>query len=139
MSDRPVCQVSAPTVWSQCVLAADACATSGDSDDGGGLQAVMGGVPIADRPRGFPRYCAIKLLALCNMKTLYLRNVPEDVVRRLQLLADRDGTSVGALAVRELSDVSRRADNPALMAKLPDLSVDVPKIVEGVEQERATR
>lgn len=79
---------------------------------------------------------ASKLLALCNMKTLYLRNVPEDVVRRLQLLAERDGTSVGALAVRELSDVSRRADNAALMAKLPDLGVEVPPIVEGLDQER---
>jgi hypothetical protein len=73
------------------------------------------------------------------MKTLYLRNVPDDVVRRLQRLADRDGTSVGAVAVRELSDVSRRADNPALVDGLPDLDVDVPVIVEGVDQERATR
>jgi plasmid stability protein len=73
------------------------------------------------------------------MKTLYLRNVPDDVVRRLQRLADRDGTSVGAVAVRELSDVSRRADNPALVGQLPDLDVDVSVIVAGVEQERATR
>ncbi len=73
------------------------------------------------------------------MKTLYLRNVPEDVVRRLQQLADRDGTSVGAVAVRELSDVSRRADNPGLMGELPDLGVDVLTIVGGVERERATR
>jgi plasmid stability protein len=73
------------------------------------------------------------------MKTLYLRNVPDDVVRRLQRLANRDGTSVGAVAVRELSDVSRRADNPALVGQLPDLDVDVSVIVAGVEQERATR
>ena len=73
------------------------------------------------------------------MKTLYLRNVPEDVVRRLQRLADRDGTSVGAVAVRELSDVSRRADNPALVGGLPDLDVVVPLIVEGVERERTNR
>ncbi len=73
------------------------------------------------------------------MKTLYLRNVPEDVVLRLQRLAERDGTSVGAVAVRELSDVSRRADNPALMADLPDLGLDALTIVEGVEQERTTR
>ena len=79
------------------------------------------------------------MLALCDMKTLYLRNVPDDVVRRLQLLADRDGTSVGAVAVRELSDVSRRADNPALVGGLPDLGVAVSSIVESVEQERAPR
>jgi hypothetical protein len=73
------------------------------------------------------------------MRTLYLRNVPDEVVRRLQRLADRDGTSVGAVAVRELSDVSRRADNPALVGKLPDLGVDVAAIVEGVQQEREAR
>jgi hypothetical protein len=79
------------------------------------------------------------LLALCDMKTLYLRNVPEDVVRRLQRLAERDGTSVGAVAVRELAEVSRRADNPGLVGDLPDLEVDVLAIVEGIEQERAGR
>jgi plasmid stability protein len=73
------------------------------------------------------------------MKTLYLRNVPDEVVRRLQKLADRDGTSVGALAVRELSDAARRADNPALVGELPDLNVSLTTIVEGVEQERASR
>lgn len=73
------------------------------------------------------------------MRTLYLRNVPEDVVRRLQRLADRDGTSVGAIAVRELSDVSRRADNPGLLGGLPDVGIDTLTIVEGVEQERASR
>ena len=73
------------------------------------------------------------------MRTLYLRNVPDDVVRRLQLLADRDGTSVGALAVRELSDVSRRADNPALVGGLPDHGIDVPVVIEAVDLERANR
>lgn len=73
------------------------------------------------------------------MKTLYLRNVPEDVIRRLQKLADRDGTSLGAVAVLGLSDVSRRADNPSLMEQLADLDVDVSEIVMGLEQERGTR
>jgi plasmid stability protein len=73
------------------------------------------------------------------MKTLYLRNVPDDVVRRLQRLAERDGGSVGAVAVRELTEVSRRADNPALLGELPDLDVDVRAIVDGIEQERAGR
>lgn len=85
------------------------------------------------------RHSAGVLLALCDMRTLYLRNVPDEVVRRLQLLAERDGTSVGAVAVRELSNVSRRADNLALVGALPDLGVDVRAIVEGVERERADR
>ncbi len=71
------------------------------------------------------------------MRTLYLRNVPDDVVRRLELLAARDGTSVGAVAVRELADVSRRADNPALLGSLPDLDVDTATILEDVDAGRA--
>lgn len=73
------------------------------------------------------------------MRTLYLRNVPDDVVRRLQRLAARDGTSVGAVAVRELADVSRRADNPDLMGALTDLHVDVMEVVDDLDSERAAR
>lgn len=79
------------------------------------------------------------MLAFCNMKTLYLRNVPDEVVQRLQRLADADGTSVGAVAVRELNEVSKRADNPVLLARLPDLSVDVATVVDDLDDERATR
>ena len=94
---------------------------------------------IGELTEGLVRRSASKLLAFCNMKTLYLRHVPDDVVRRLQRLADRDGTSVGAVAVRELSDVSRRADNPGLMEALADLGVDMTALVDGVEQERDAR
>jgi plasmid stability protein len=73
------------------------------------------------------------------MKTLYLRNVPDDVIERLERLAARDGTSVGAVAVRELADVSRRADNPSLLGTLPDLGVDVATIVGDVDAGRADR
>ena len=73
------------------------------------------------------------------MKTLYLRNVPDEVVRRLERLAAIDGTSVGAVAVRELADVSRRADNPQLLGALPDLRVDVTEIVDQLAAERAAR
>lgn len=73
------------------------------------------------------------------MRTLYLRNVPDEVVRRLERLAERDATSVGAVAVRELSDVSRRADNPALLGTLPDLDIDPATIVAAIEDERANR
>ncbi len=79
------------------------------------------------------------MLAFCDMRTLYLRNVPDDVVERLERLAARDGTSVGALAVRELADVSRRADNPALLGALPDLDVPVAAILESLDAGRAER
>jgi len=73
------------------------------------------------------------------MRTLYLRNVPDDVVERLERLAARDATSVGAVAVRELAEVSRRADNPSLLGALPDLGVDLDTILEDVDVGRARR
>ena len=79
------------------------------------------------------------LIAFCDMKTLYLRNVPDAVVERLERLAARDATSVGAVAVRELAEVSRRADHPALLGSLPDLDVDVATIVIDMDAERADR
>lgn len=72
------------------------------------------------------------------MKTLYLRNVPDDVVERLQRLAARQATSVGAAAVRELAEVTRRADNAALLGVLPDLGVDPADVVADVESGRTT-
>ncbi len=73
------------------------------------------------------------------MRTLYLRNVPDDVVARLERLAARELTSVSALAVRELAEASRRADNPALLAALPDLGVDAEAVVAELEAGRAGR
>ena len=72
------------------------------------------------------------------MRTLYLRNVPDEVVRRLERLAERDATSVGAVAVRELSEVSRRADNPGLLDTLPDLDIDPSSIAAAIDDERAS-
>ena len=73
------------------------------------------------------------------MRTLDLRNVPDDVIERLARLAARDATSVGAVAVRELAEVSRRADNPALLGSLPDLGVDIATILGHVDAARADR
>ncbi|MHB1472832.1 MAG: hypothetical protein ACYDDU_13205 [Dermatophilaceae bacterium] len=73
------------------------------------------------------------------MRTLYLRNVPDDVVERLERLAARDATSVSAVAVRELAEVSRRADNPALLGNLPDLGIDVATILSDLDAGRSDR
>lgn len=67
-----------------------------------------------------------------------MRNVPDDVVERLERLAARDSTSVSAVAVRELAEVSRRADNPALLGALPDLGINPAEIVADLESDRAT-
>lgn len=73
------------------------------------------------------------------MRTLYLRNVPDDVVRRLESLAARASTSVNAVAVRELAEVTRRVDNRALLDALPDRAARTTEIVEDVDAERAGR
>ncbi len=82
---------------------------------------------------------ASQLLAYCDMRTLYLRNVPDEVVERLERLATRDGTSVAATAVRELAGASKRADNPALLGALPDVNVDTRTIVRQVGAGRVER
>ena len=73
------------------------------------------------------------------MKTLYLRNVPDDVVERLERLARRESSSVSAVAVRELTESSLRVDNPALLGALPDLEVEPTVLIDDVDVERASR
>lgn len=98
------------------------------------------GVPAALCRNGLlPWHSASSLIAYCDMRTLYLRNVPDDVVARLERLAARDATSVGAVAVRELAEVSRRADNPALLGSLPDFGVNAATILHDLDAGRADR
>jgi plasmid stability protein len=73
------------------------------------------------------------------MATLYLRNVPDEVSERLRALAAREGLSVGAFAVRELTEASRRADNRALLGELPDLEVKAETVVADIQAGRAGR
>jgi len=73
------------------------------------------------------------------VSTLYLRNVPDEVVERLRRLAASEGMSMNAVAVRELAEVSRRADNTELLEALPDFGVKASRIVSGLEDERAAR
>ncbi len=79
------------------------------------------------------------LLADCfhmDMKTLYIRNVPEDVAERLSRLASQEGLSVNAFVVRELSAASRRADNRALLANAPTIDVNMQEIVDLIREAR---
>lgn len=82
---------------------------------------------------------ASKLLAFRGMRTLYLRNVSDEAAERLERLAAREGMSLSAFAVRELSILSRRADNPALLADLPDLGVEASAVVDDLEVGRSER
>ncbi len=73
------------------------------------------------------------------MRTLYLRNVPDEVVERLERLAERDSMSVNAVAVRELTESTRRLNNAALLQGLPDLNISVADILENLDQARSER
>ena len=73
------------------------------------------------------------------MRSLYLRNVPDKVAEALELLAARDGMSVSAVALRELTEASRRADNHRLLAVLPDLDIAPQDLVDGLDDDRAGR
>lgn len=73
------------------------------------------------------------------MKTLYLRNVPDEVSERLSALAEREGMSVSSFAVRELTDAARRADNAALLGSLPDVGVSARDVVSDIVRGRPDR
>lgn len=70
------------------------------------------------------------------MRTLHLRNVPNEVMDRLERLARATNSSVTAVAIRELDAATRRIDNAALLASLPDLGIPVAAIVADVHAER---
>jgi hypothetical protein len=82
---------------------------------------------------------ASTMLALCDMRTLYLRNVPDEVGERLEALAAREGMSLSAFASRELAAVARRADNPVLLGSLPSIAVDPASIVADLDAGRGER
>lgn len=82
---------------------------------------------------------ATDVLTLCDMRTIYLRNVPDEVVERLERLAARDRMSVAAVAVRELEEVSRRVDNPVLLGALPDLDIDPAAVLADLDVGRSER
>ncbi len=73
------------------------------------------------------------------MKTLYLRNVPDEVSERLARLAAREGLSVSAFALRELTESARRADTAALLGELPDLDLSAQEVVADLEAGRSAR
>lgn len=73
------------------------------------------------------------------MKTLYLRNVPDEVAERLQGMASRVGLSLTAFAVRELAAVARQADNAVLLAGLPDLGLSVDQVLTDLDAGRGER
>lgn len=73
------------------------------------------------------------------MRTLYLRNVSDEVIERLERLAGCEHMSVSAFVVRELTDLAARADNRALLADLPDLGVRAEHVLADLDTGRSGR
>jgi hypothetical protein len=73
------------------------------------------------------------------MRTLYLRNVPDEVVERLERLAERESMSLNAVAVRQLAESTRWLDNAALLASLPSYDISISSILEELDRGRAER
>jgi plasmid stability protein len=73
------------------------------------------------------------------MKVLYLRNVPDEVVDELEVLAESEGMSVSAFAVRELSVAAIRARNRKLLEGLPVIRMNWADLVAGIERDRDER
>ena len=70
---------------------------------------------------------------------MYLRNVPDEVVDRLERMAKRQGISVNAVAIHELAEASRRIDNVALLESLPHHDITMAQILENLDQSRTDR
>jgi hypothetical protein len=73
------------------------------------------------------------------VRTLYLRNVPDDVVTRLERLAARAGMSLSAFTVRELGELSSRADNAGILDGLPSTDVEISDVLDALDDSRSTR
>ncbi len=70
-------------------------------------------------------------------RTLYIRNVPDDVAERLERLAGRAGLPLSTYALLELSEAARRADNADLLQALPSAELGPGEILEALRQSRA--
>jgi len=73
------------------------------------------------------------------MRTLYIRNVPEEVATRLEKLAAEAGLPLSTFALKELTESARRADNAELLGSLPSLPIDRHSILEALSETRAER
>ena len=73
------------------------------------------------------------------MRTLHVRNVPDDVVERLEQLAARDGLSVNAVVVKELEGVARRMTNAEIFDSMPSVDISTEAILKALDEGRAGR
>lgn len=70
------------------------------------------------------------------MGSLHIQNVPDELMERLQRLAEAANISIDVVVIRGLDAVTRRADNAALLATLSDLDIPPATIVDDIQADR---
>lgn len=73
---------------------------------------------------------------MAGMRTLYVRNVPDEVAARLEQLAEREGVSVNAVVLRELESVARRTRNAEVFDALPSTDITTAEILAAIDEGR---
>lgn len=73
------------------------------------------------------------------MRTIYVRNVPDEVVEGLEKLAERAGMSVSTFVARELGEIARRSRNAEILAALPTFDITREEILEAIHEGREER
>jgi hypothetical protein len=76
---------------------------------------------------------------MVDMRTLYLRNVPDDVAAELEDQASARGMSLNAYLVARLSAISGQRRNAELLGALPDLGIPAEVIVDAIRALRESR
>lgn len=62
------------------------------------------------------------------MKTIQIRNVPDDVHRTLKVRAAQDGVSLSDLALAELEKLASRPSREDLLARIAERGVKRPRV-----------
>lgn len=70
------------------------------------------------------------------VRTLYVRNVPDEVVERLEQLAAQEGVSVNAVVLKELASAARRTRNAEIFASMPDTDITTAEILAAIADGR---
>ena len=73
------------------------------------------------------------------MRTLYIRNVPDEVAARLEQLAAAAGLPLSTFALQELTETARRANNSDLLHALPSLGIERETLLQALHESRDER
>ena len=76
---------------------------------------------------------------MVDVRTLYLRNVPDDVAATLERLAAEEGMSLNAYAVSRLTAVAMQRRNAEVLKNMPNLKLTPEDREEIVRSIRAFR